>query len=219
MAAAPQWAEVAKGALAIAQILAIFLGAGWAYFKFVRGRTFAERLEASVGSMPFQAGEVIALRIRASITNTGASIVRLDDDVKVVYVYGAEMAAAGPGVRVDWGGHLALTSVFAEHKWVEAQETVSDEVLVTIPDSGWVACRVELIIASKKKKRWGATAIVPATDIEGGRKHMQAQNKVEQDDLTPDEKEKIRRDLEEQREEEERKRREKEKEKENQARP
>ncbi len=108
MAAAPQWAEVAKGILAIAQAVAIVVAATWAYFKFVQGRTFAERLEASVNAEPFKVRNGTALRLQATLANTGAKKVNLKEEVKVVCVYGATVAQATPGVSVDWGRPLAV---------------------------------------------------------------------------------------------------------------
>src|SRR4051794_25796817 len=124
MAAAPHWAEVTKGVLAGAQILALVLGGAWAYFKFVAGRTFTERLEVSVEATPFKAGDAIALRIRTAVANTGASKVELNDDAKVAYVFGVIPTNAVPGFPVAWGNHLTLMPMFARHKWIEAQETI-----------------------------------------------------------------------------------------------
>src|SRR5450755_190684 len=211
MRVTPEWTEVANGILAIAQILAIVVAAAWAYFRFVRGRTFAERLETSVHVTPFRRGGISALRIRAGMTNTGASVVRLKDDVKIVYVYGTVVTDAAPGVSFGWGKHLVVASVFGKHKWIEAQETVNDEALVTVPDDGWLAFRVELIVASKKNKRWSCNAIVPATELEEWRREMH-ETYAEQDDLTPEEEKRIRQDCEEQerRDQEERERKQRE---------
>jgi hypothetical protein len=164
MAAAPQWAEVARGVLAIAQAIAIVIGAAWAYFKFVRGRTFAERLEVSLEGTPFRVGESVALRIHVGMTNTGAAIVRLAEEFTVVYVFGVTVDRATSGEHIDWGKHLDVVPVFTRHEWIEAQETVADEVLVTLSHGEWLAYRIELIVASKKDKRWGTTAIAPAAD-------------------------------------------------------
>jgi hypothetical protein len=154
IAAAPQWAEVAKGSLAIVQIFAVVLGAAWAYFKFVRGRTFAERLEVSVDAEPFRKGKTSALRIKATMVNTGARIVQFEKDVKVVYVHGVAPEDTAPGVSVDWGQKLVLARVFDDHEWIEAQETISDEVLVTVP-SRRLIYQLRLIVASSKKKALG----------------------------------------------------------------
>ena len=54
--ARPPWVDVTKGVLDIAQVIAILGAAAWAYFKFVRGRTFTERLEPSVYVTPFRRG-------------------------------------------------------------------------------------------------------------------------------------------------------------------
>jgi hypothetical protein len=158
--AALKWTDVASGALAIAQLIAILVAGGWAYFKFVRGRTFAERLETSVTATPFDQDGIRMLCIRATISNTGASQVDLIDDLKIVRVYGTKVADAQAGVNVDWGHHLILTPIFGEHKWIEAQETVSDEALAVVANCR-LAYRVELLVASKKKKQWSTAAVVP----------------------------------------------------------
>jgi hypothetical protein len=162
MVATPHWVEVTRGILDVAQVAAILGAAGWAYFKFVRGRTFAERLEASVHATPFRRDGMSGLRIRTGLTNTGASIVRLKDGVKVVYVYGTPVADAVPGMLPQWGQHLLVVSVFTRHKWIEAQETVSDEALAIVPDRRWLGYRIELIVASRKNKRWTANTVIPA---------------------------------------------------------
>jgi hypothetical protein len=169
MSSAPQWAEVAKGVLAVAQVIALVAAAAWAYFKFFRGRIFTERLQASVQATPFRRGGVSALQIRAEITNTGASMVSLHDHVKVVYVFGLVMDDTAPRPSSGWGGHLDVVPVFEKHKWIESQEAIREEVLAVVDDRSWLAYRLELIVASTTGNRWSATTVVPAVERESRR--------------------------------------------------
>jgi len=167
MVAALQWAEVAKGVLAIAQVVAIVGGTLWAYFKFVRGRTFAERIEASVDANAFHRDGISSLRIRVSLTNTGASAVQLKPDVKKVRVCPAAIGDTIPSGLPLWDReHFVLSPVLEHHAWIEAQETIRDEVLVTVDDRDVLAFEVELLVGSEKRKRWSAKTIVPAVDLE-----------------------------------------------------
>ena len=185
VAAAPQWAEVAKGAAAVAQTCAIVVGGIWAYFKFFRGRTFAKRLELSVAGTRLKQNEHEAILIKATMRNAGLAVVRLSDVVRVAYVYGIRASEWAPEEGINWGDHLAMADVFETHKWIEAEETVTDEVLwieaeetvtdevlAPIPRVGdgsdsWLVFRVVLEVGSERKRfrktvGWTATAMVPA---------------------------------------------------------
>jgi hypothetical protein len=168
MASTPQWVEVTKGILNIAQVIAIVGAAGWAYFKFVRGRTFAERLECSISASPFQSQGVKGVRVRIEVTNTGASIVRLRSGATVVYVYGATAASARPEVLPEWGERLVVANVLQEHENIEAQESVGDELVAVLPDRDWYALKAELKIVSSKRKMWSADSLVPASNQAAG---------------------------------------------------
>lgn len=170
LAAAPQWTEVAKGAAAIAQVAALIVGGIWAYFKFIRGRTFSQRLELEVEASLLESGGIKMLRVKISMRNTGLSVLKLSDSVKAVYLYGTASSDWIPSSSIEWSDVLRLAPIFENHQWVEGGETVADEVLVPVPDttdgSEWLAFRLDVKVGSKRRRLrrsllWSATVIVP----------------------------------------------------------
>jgi hypothetical protein len=197
MVAAAGWTDVTSGVLDIAQVVAILGAASWAYFKFVRGRTFAERLEASVDATAFRRAGVSGLRVRVGLTNTGASLVALTKDVNVVYVYATPVTDAIPGTLPEWGRHVLVAPIMEHHGWIEAQETIRDEALMIVPDHRMLAYQVEFIVGSQKNMRWTARTIVPTADAEDMTRIKRCEE-VDEMRLDDHEKLRIRRDREEQ---------------------
>ena len=159
------WADAMDAAASAAQVVAIVVGGIWAYFKFIKGRTFAKRAEVTVK------GDVLpteppTLRVRATLRNAGLSKLPLRHQVVDVYGIYADASTANPiGTRdVQIGKHK---KIFKAHGWVEAQEMISDEVLRLMPepDPDLLAVRVECWVWGKRLKpgalHWTDSAIVP----------------------------------------------------------
>jgi hypothetical protein len=115
--------------------------------------------------------EYAAIVIATSVKNDGLSQVRFLDDLKVVSVFGLRASQWIPGIDQDWGEQLMILTVLDGHEWIEAQETITDQVLVAVPDDSdrtdpWLAFRLVLRVASEgrrdKRLKWTATAVVPA---------------------------------------------------------
>jgi hypothetical protein len=81
------WTDIATGVAAVVQSLAIAVGGAWAYFKFVRGRTFTHRGELRVAASLVTCGTEIALKVTATFRNTGLSQIRFSKYTKLIYVY------------------------------------------------------------------------------------------------------------------------------------
>jgi hypothetical protein len=175
---ATDWTETAKAIAALVQAAAIVVGGIWAYFKFVRGRTFAPRCEIDLQTTLVTNGAQHALRVEASLRNTGAAVkVGLDPDLKLLYVFGVPAAQWKPNTTVDWGSHLSVTEIFASHGWLESQETIRDEAVIPVnafDDARGVGVyRVECQLVGKmswwhpwwrlrrKTIGWSAVATVP----------------------------------------------------------
>jgi hypothetical protein len=168
------WVETAKGVGDIVQAVAILVGGIWAYFKFVRGRTFAYRGQLSIEGKWVQRGSFSAVHAHVIFENTGASQIPLSDKVKIVRAYATTAANWEGGHGVDWKEPLLTSPVFTEHAWVEPKEPIEDDVLLPIPrhiDSTSVfAYRVESVVGSKRRRgkamKWTAHGLVLAVDIE-----------------------------------------------------
>jgi hypothetical protein len=164
------WTSWADGAAALAQAAAIVVGGIWAYFKFVRGRTFAKRAELSV-TPTLLAEEKPKLKVKATLRNVGLS--KLPLRTQAVFLYGIYAAGTAENPIATAEQQLGKPKrIFAAHQWIEAQETVTDELLLLLPDSQsaseheWLAFRVECRVYAKQRRKgalsWTASALAPA---------------------------------------------------------
>jgi hypothetical protein len=169
-----EWATVAATANHAITGLAVLVGGAWAYFKFVRGRTFARRAELDVSGSLFTFGDDRIVKATVTLRNAGLSKLPLKNNGKFVRLYGSPAVSWTPNANIFWQ-QLMHTPIFEGHQWVEAQETVTDEVLIPVPfleakgeGGGWLAFRVHAQVWGERRPghragpRWGATTLVPA---------------------------------------------------------
>ena len=148
----------------LVQALALVGAIIWGYYKFVRGRTFARRSDIAVSGTLFEEGNRAAVRVRATLKNTGTTDVPLR--AKVVYLYSVDGDRLGK--RPAWEKQ-GVAKVFESHAWIEAQESIEDEVLIPLSDAAKnaFALWLELRVYEKAKKqdqggiRWTANAVSP----------------------------------------------------------
>ena len=161
--------EWIKAGTSIVQAGALVVAAVWGYYKFVRGRTFARRAELNVTGETLHAAGARAIKARVTLKNTGTSDLPLRS--KTVHVY--SVSAPAWGRKINWQVRTTR-KVFKAHGWIEAQETIHDEILIPLvadeePEATeddvlayWLECRV---YEQRKKPgglRWTANAIIPA---------------------------------------------------------
>lgn len=170
MTVATSWVDSVGGLAAVVNIAAVVVGGSWAYFKFAKGRTFAYRMETELRAALLAGNDARALDVTVELRNTGASRIPLSDVVKVAYVYGVQRSSWRSHASLDWGEQLRVVPIFERHEWVEAQEVISDEMLVPVPHEDgeeWLAYRIECMVASadrprRRPLRWTAYTVVPA---------------------------------------------------------
>jgi hypothetical protein len=122
---------------------AVVIGGIWAYFKFVRGRTFARRAELNTSPMLEQGAGSLYLSVTITLKNTGLSKLPLNKDMKVVRLFGTAVEAGRDLAAPEWK-RISTLPIFDQHDWLEAQETVTDMVIYSLrgpdgKDSGHVA--------------------------------------------------------------------------------
>jgi hypothetical protein len=155
----------------VVQVVAIVVGAGWAYYKFVRGRTFHRRAEVSLDASLLAAGATVAILARATLQNTGGADIPLR--LKAVKVRAFRRGDIDDRGRPQWRDVVAAP-VFDDHRWLESQETISDDVLVPLraEDTGddVLAYRISCLIYEQRKDGgicWTTNTIVPKELKEG----------------------------------------------------
>ncbi len=109
--------------------LAVVVGAVWAYYRFVKGRTYRPRLEVSMGGEWLTIDGKRLLLARVRLKNIGASVVELLQKGTGLRV--SSLADSDePGI-VSWLPGRVYT-ILEEHAWIEPGETVSDDVLLRL---------------------------------------------------------------------------------------
>jgi hypothetical protein len=125
--------------------LAVIAGGVWAYYKFIRGRTFHARVTGEVlGQWRFngalrQQQPPYFLHVRARVTNIGAGKVMLRQYYTALFVsFPGEQQPTLPHF-VEWVNHLAPIAsspgafeILRDHDWIEPGQTVTDDLLLDL---------------------------------------------------------------------------------------
>lgn len=136
----------------------------WAYYKFVRGRTFRRRLTTEVsGSVQRDpAGGTLYLFATLEIENVGLSRFEVLQESTALGVLTHALRPAGPPTeprRGQWE-ELGYWRVFEDQEALEPGESASEEVLLEIPDADYAALKLELWVHSPDEVPWKGTAVV-----------------------------------------------------------
>lgn len=116
---------------AIVTPVAVVAGGTWAYFKFVKGRTFRPRLEVGLfGQWRLVNGQHL-LQARIKVKNIGASKVTLIQKGSGLRVSMLADVQRTPPCVVAWQA-LRVFETLREHEWIEPGETVSDDLLLDV---------------------------------------------------------------------------------------
>ncbi len=110
---------------------AVVIGGSWAYFKFVKGRTYRPRLEVGLSGQWRPVDERHLLQARISVKNIGASNVTLlqkGTGLRVSILAPDQPAAP---VSTAWES-LKVFEILGEHRWIEPGETVSDDLVLDL---------------------------------------------------------------------------------------
>jgi hypothetical protein len=166
-----RWLEWADLVDHLVTTLAVLVGGSWAYFKYVRGRTFASRAEVAVSGSLYAADQQQIIKATVALKNTGSSKLALERQGKVVRVHEASIDTSSGASELRWD-HLETVPVFQAHGWVESSETVTDEALIVIPITSDAAAplayRLEAIVFGRLRRRrkrgvkWTGDTILPA---------------------------------------------------------
>ena len=133
--------------------LAFNIGGIFAYYRFVKERTHASRLQPTISTVVARRDGTIYLRATASVQNIGQAKVELAHE----YI-GLRFLTRTHGSD---GWFLDRTAtVFEEQDSLEPDETIGEPVWVEIPDRGKVALRLDLYVAESEESGWLAREVV-----------------------------------------------------------
>jgi hypothetical protein len=147
------WSEIVwRGAT----VVGIFAGGVFAYYKFLRGRTFARRVEPRITGTVTRREGTIYVQAEASAKNIGLSRVKIDGDHTRILV---RTRKPGTGEWVPFDTYR----VFEDQTSIEPGVTVGEPILIEMPEDNYVAIRLTLGVARSRKTSWFAIGLVNLT--------------------------------------------------------
>jgi hypothetical protein len=173
---------ISNDAAHFAQAAAVIAGGTFAWWKYLRGRTFRARADLAVSAVLWSSdtnSADTALALTVSLRNTGLSRIRLVVGAKAVLVdWVTRERWALSQNELYWGPSTGMrqTDIFGGHDWIEPGEMITDDVVIPVPsalDDGPLAYRVRAhvvrsqspILRQLKRPRevWAAYVVVPGT--------------------------------------------------------
>jgi len=129
----------------------LLLGGIFAYYKFIKGRVFKPRLELKVSGKVITQKQKRLLVASAQIKNNGLSVVYLDDQLTGINLYrSSQLKGTTKEQQPAWLDPVNGFPLFTDHKWVEPDETITDEILIELRDDEDVAYRIKLVVRSRQ---------------------------------------------------------------------
>jgi hypothetical protein len=136
-------------------MLAVIFGGLWAYFKYVRGRTYRPRLAVTMRAQWRVIDGRHLLHARVIVKNIGVSVVTLRQLGTGLRVSVPDAQQPDPPTALSWQV-VGVFDILTEHQWIEAGETVSDDQLIHIdlvePQTTLLETRLVWSWAGQKKE-------------------------------------------------------------------
>jgi hypothetical protein len=133
-----------------ATVAAVIAGGLFAYFKFIKGRTFRPRLEVTMAGQWRDVGGHPLLHARVRVKNIGASDVTLLQNGTGLNVSRLVHRLPRPPAAMSWE-RLRVFTIFEEHQWIEPGETISDDLLINVD----VATDDPVLFETRLVWKWG----------------------------------------------------------------
>jgi hypothetical protein len=149
----------------VVQILAFIAAGWWAYFKFVKGRTFQESLTPAVSGRFVSLDGVTYLVVSIQIKNVGSSKIDFNRDGSALILF-EYIPTSGQEIHTVADKRLTSFDVFKPNeRYIEPNEIVEIQRFIAIPGQLKAAYRLEVEILSKSGFTWSATTIVDKASL------------------------------------------------------
>ena len=151
----------------LVQVIAFCAAGWWAYFKFIKGRTFQESLTPSVRGRFVSLDGVVYLVATILIKNVGSSRIDFDRATSALVLY-EYISSSGSNEEIHAVEERRLTA-FAIFKgtdrYIEPNEGVEIQEFISISAPLKPAYRLEVEIFSASGFTWLATSVVDKSSI------------------------------------------------------
>lgn len=146
--------------------IALIIGGGFAYFKFVRGRTFTERLEASVDARLDSTRNLLLVNASAQATNIGLREFHLAREGTALRLFVHRLSEPGSEASEASWELVGSWRVFGEQEILEPGEALQEFKVIETSATGFAAFKLELDVYSSSGRNWLAQTVVSG-DVAG----------------------------------------------------
>ena len=154
LAAVSQVADIVSK---ISQAAAIIAGGLWGYYKFVKGRVFESKLELSATGALARSTGCAYLNAGIQLKNLGLSRVAIQREGTVVTTFAHSSNDYDGSIgAVSWT-RLQTSGLFEKHLWIEPGETITDMVVLQLPDDDSRVYRIAARVVAHGNE-WNAEA-------------------------------------------------------------
>ena len=137
------------------------IGGMWAWYRYLRSRTYHDRLELTVSARPVEIDPAQGLLVEATLTNRGAGVLQIDHEGSGILLQALEQphADAGRPYAAQWE-NLAAFDLVSDNAWMESGETTRRQELFVLPQCAPPTWRTEVVAVSSRRSRWTASCLV-----------------------------------------------------------
>jgi hypothetical protein len=137
----------------------------WAYFNFVKSRTYYPRMEMTVSGDIRTKARLQYLVPRVTLKNIGRSKVELQQSGSGYRIWFAQ-GETGQHGELIWSEGEHVFDIFVNHRWIEPGESIFDELSLFALPPDCIAAKVEVRLSApigwprRKNTVWSCSAIV-----------------------------------------------------------
>lgn len=147
------------------QMAAFIAGGWWAYFKFIKGRTFKESLVPAVSGRFVSIDDVQYLIVATQIKNVGLSKIEFNREGSALIIFEYNTSSETE-IHTVVDNKLGAFDVLNEKdKYIEPNEIIDDQRFIAIPGPLKIAYRLEIQIASTGPYTWQTATIVDKSSL------------------------------------------------------
>jgi hypothetical protein len=153
----------------VVQTFAFVVGGIWAYYKFVKGRSFQDSLSPAISGRFALIDQAVYLVISIQIKNAGSTKVDFNHKGSAVIIY-EYTATSETEIHTVADTRLTAFDLFnPNEKYIEPNEVIELRRFIAIPGPVKVGYRIEVEILSTSGFTWTATAIVDKASMSDNR--------------------------------------------------
>lgn len=140
--------------------VALIIGGGFAYFKFLKGRTFRERLRITVDGKLEAASNLLLVNASVEAENISLREFRIARQGTIIRLFAHRFSQAPSQAREASWELVGAWRVFEDRDVLEPGESLQEPKLLESPEGGFAALLIELTVYSVSGRYWKTATVV-----------------------------------------------------------